>query len=105
MTFDGYVFVTVEVFAPTTAITMHTLNLDISLERTVLSDANGNNMTIQSFVINETLNQVIITPNSLLAIGARYNLEFTYTGLINFYTDQGLYYTSYTDINGNQKFI
>ena len=105
MTFDGYVFVTVEVFAATTNITMHTLSLDISLDRTLLSDANRNTIPIQSYVLNDNLNQVIITPNVALVVGARYNLEFNYTGVINYYTDQGLYYTSYSDIDGNQKFI
>jgi len=102
MTFDAYLRVVVEVFAATSNITMHTYNLNIDNSRVILADANRNNMTIQSIVYNDTLNQIVIIPASGLSVGQRYNIEFTYTGIINYYTDAGLYYTSFIDMNGNQ---
>ncbi len=100
-TFDAMLTMVFRVIAPTANLTVHAVNLTvISIALYEMNNAEENgNLTITSWQYDAKLSHLIIHPRDAPIVGRDYMLQFAYTGLINYYEDAGLFYTSYTDQN------
>ncbi|KHN76517.1 Thyrotropin-releasing hormone-degrading ectoenzyme [Toxocara canis] len=104
MTFDGTQTFIFQVKKATPTITIHSLDLTYSSMK--IFDDNGTLIEENpQHSFNETLHHLIITPRTALTVGRNYMMQFQYEGNINDYLTAGLYYTSFTDIDGTVHWI
>ena len=117
-TFDGRMSMQVEALANSDRFVLNAFNFKIqSYQVTALDGTNvpinsickrkleDNEKTTKVFSAqDDTLQQLslITNPNGVVS-GQIYSINIVYTGLINPYTDGGVYYTSYNDPQGVQQ--
>ncbi|KAK6759653.1 hypothetical protein RB195_021311 [Necator americanus] len=98
MTFDGFVLMSMVVKKPTNVITLNALNIDVSDLH--LKDLLQNEIRVKERKYNNVTQRLIIHLTDELPAGLVLTLSINYTGLINPYTDGGLFYTYYLDTDG-----
>lgn len=101
-TFDGFVNILIKVVEETNYISLHAKNLNISSIAVTLAN------TSSVAVVNETLNEVTdiltLTLENFLAANTTFELGIRYVGILS--DDMtGFYRSSYTDSNGNLRWI
>ncbi|KAK6759651.1 hypothetical protein RB195_021310 [Necator americanus] len=98
LTFDGTVEMSVLIKKPTTEITLNAANLNISSVE--LSDFLHREVKIKSKSVDERKEFLTIVLEKQPTVGSLLILKIMYTGLINYYNDGGLYYTTHQQPNG-----
>ncbi|KAF1761322.1 hypothetical protein GCK72_009578 [Caenorhabditis remanei] len=103
-TFDGRMSMQVEALANSDRFVLNAFNFKIQSYQVTALD--GTNVPINSISQDDTLQQLslITNPNGVVS-GQIYSINIVYTGLINPYTDGGVYYTSYNDPQGVQHYM
>ncbi|VDM40485.1 unnamed protein product [Toxocara canis] len=102
MTFDGLSTFIFRAKEPRMNITLHSLLLNYT--KVTFMDAEGSVINESPrYTFNEELNHIIIHLNKPLETNTVYMLQFVYTGGIHDYQATGLYYSSFTDVEGIQQ--
>lgn len=103
-TFDGRASIQVEALVASDRFILNAYNFKIQSYKVV--DIDGTVVPINSISQDDTTQQLsLITNANGVVAGQIYNIEFVYTGIINPYTDGGVYYTSYNDPQGNTHYM
>ncbi|XP_012252261.2 uncharacterized protein LOC105683883 [Athalia rosae] len=101
-TFDGTVNIAINVIETTNNIYLHAKNLVIESVQVTL--ANSSSVLDTVVVLNNATDVLHIILGKPLAAGSTVNLEIGYTGILAI-DMTGFYRSSYTDVNGNLKWI
>uniref|UniRef100_A0A1I7TNP3 Aminopeptidase n=1 Tax=Caenorhabditis tropicalis TaxID=1561998 RepID=A0A1I7TNP3_9PELO len=103
-TFDGKATIQVQALVNTDRFILNAFNFNIQSYKVV--DLDGNVVPINSISQDDSKQQLsLITNANGVVSGTIYTIEIVYTGLINSYTDGGVYYTSYNDPQGIQHYM
>ncbi|UMM24352.1 hypothetical protein L5515_004620 [Caenorhabditis briggsae] len=103
-TFDGRSSMQVEALVDSDRFVINAYNFKIKSYKAVAID--GTVVPINSISQDDTTQQLsLITNAGGVVAGQIYNIEIVYTGIINPYTDGGVYYSSFNDPQGVQHYM
>ncbi|CAL2036943.1 unnamed protein product [Caenorhabditis brenneri] len=103
-TFDGRAVIQVEALVNSDRFILNAFNFQITSYRVV--DIDGTEVPINTISQDDFKQQLsLITNQNGVVSGQIYNIEIVYTGIINPYTDGGVYFSSYNDPQGVQHYM
>jgi hypothetical protein len=101
MTFDATLTMCFTVIADTESFTLYAESL--KFDKIELFDSEMVNLTIRNTTIERRLSHIVIVPEARPQVGASYYLRFVYTGTINKPGEDGMFYTSFVNEQGENE--